>query len=77
MLADIATSDHIPPNNPPNPNSIIDTTTTVDGAEHLGESENEEMPPLEDIDWLKLKMCEEKWLTSLLKVCVIVNLHCS
>ena len=42
MLADIANSDHIPPNNPPNPNSVTDTIT-VDEAGHLGdEVENEE-----------------------------------
>ena len=50
MLADIAKSDHIPPNNPPSPNSVTDTIT-VDGAGCLrDELENEEMPPLEDID---------------------------
>ena len=36
MLADIAKSDHIPPNNPPNPNSVTDTIT-VDEAGHLGD----------------------------------------
>ena len=50
MLADVANSDHIPPNNPPNPNSVT-ATITVDEAGCLGdEVENEEMPPLEDID---------------------------
>ena len=49
MLVGIATFVHIPPNNPPNPSSITDTTI-VNEAEHLGDgSENEEMPPLEDI----------------------------
>ena len=36
MLADIANSDHIPPNNPPNPNSVTDTIT-VDESECLGD----------------------------------------
>ena len=49
MLVDIATFEHIPPNNPPNPNSVTDATT-VNEVECLDdESENEEMPPLEDI----------------------------
>ena len=49
MLADIAKSDLIPPNNHPNPNSVTDTIT-VDEAECLGDGlENEEIPPLEDI----------------------------
>ena len=50
MLGDIAKSDHMPQNNPPNPNSVTDTIT-VDEVGHLSdELENEEMPPFEDID---------------------------
>ena len=50
MLPDISKSDHILPNNLPNPNSVTDTIT-VDEEGHLGdEMENEEMTPLEDID---------------------------
>ena len=49
MLTGIATFDHIPPNNPPNPRPITDATT-VNEVEYLGDgSENEEIPPLEDI----------------------------
>ena len=50
MLADIAKSNSILPNNSPNPNSVTDTIT-VDDEGHLGgKIKNEEMPPLEDID---------------------------
>ena len=48
MLADIATSNQNPPNNPPNPSSFTDTPL-VDEAKHGEDSENEEMPPLIDI----------------------------
>ena len=50
MLADIVKSDHFPPNNPPNPNSVTDTITVDEAECFRDELENEEMPPLEDID---------------------------
>ena len=55
VLADtaIATSDHIPPNNPPNsfPDIVTDSVTeTVSGADCPCEDDDEEMPPLKDID---------------------------
>ena len=51
VLADtaIATSDQTLPNNPPN--SFLDLVTeTVDGADCPCEEDDEEMPPLEDIN---------------------------
>ena len=55
VLADttIATSDHTPPNNPPNsfPDIVTDIVTeTISGADCPCEEDDEEMPPLEDID---------------------------
>ena len=54
-LADttISASNNTPPNSPPNslPDLVTETVPkTVDGADCPGEEDDEEMPPLEDID---------------------------